>query len=165
MAFWLQKVLLGHLSNVLVAKKQLLRPKTPEPHPGSGARAGMPKPDPKSRQSNVWCPFSLFGFQSMYAHKIIFFFRWAILDIFEKRFDFSRGLILCYLIFGGSAYIYEVESRAGYPEMSDQSTFWGFFIYILLLNVKQLLSIVWRRPTRHFKADDPYFSTENFWRV
>ena len=32
--------------------------------------------------------------------------------------------------------IYEVESRAGYPEMSDQSTFWGFFIYILLLNVK-----------------------------
>ena len=43
---------------------------------------------------------------------------------------------------GKKLYIYEVESRAGYPEMSDQSTFWGFFIYILLLNVKQLLSIV-----------------------
>ena len=39
-------------------------------------------------------------------------------------------------------YIYEVESRAGYPEMLDSETFWGFFIYILLLNVKQLLSIV-----------------------
>ena len=41
-----------------------------------------------------------------------------------------------------TSYIYEVESRAGYPEMLDPTGFWGFFIYILLLNVKQLLSIV-----------------------
>ena len=58
------------------------------------------------------------------------------------------------------AYKYEVESRAGYPEMLDPKSFWGFFIYILLLNVKNLLSVVWRRPTRHFKAEDPYFSTQ-----
>ena len=61
--------------------------------------------------------------------------------------------------------IYEVESRTGYPEMLDPTGFWGFFIYILLLNVKNLLSIVWRLPTRHFEAEDPYFSTKNFWRV
>ena len=48
---------------------------------------------------------------------------------------------------------------------ASQTTYYRFFIYILLLNVKQLLSIVWRRPTRHFKAEYPYFSTENFWRV
>jgi len=43
-------------------------------------------------------------------------------------------------------YLYEVESRAGYPEMLDPTGFWGFCIYILLLrstlNVKKLLSIV-----------------------
>ena len=39
-------------------------------------------------------------------------------------------------------YIYEVESRAGYPESGHSATFWGFFIYILLFNVKNLLSVV-----------------------
>ena len=41
-----------------------------------------------------------------------------------------------------NGYIYEVESRAGYPENTGVAYFCGFFIYILLLNVKQLLSIV-----------------------
>ena len=38
--------------------------------------------------------------------------------------------------------IYEVESRAGYPESIHHATFWGFFIYILLLNIKNLSDIV-----------------------
>ena len=79
-------------SNVLVAKKQLLRPKTPEPHPGSGARAGMPKPDPKFPTSHVWCHF-VFNF--FVAHHCNFanpfwFSRWLI---FWKPFDFHRGPI------------------------------------------------------------------------
>ena len=45
-------------------------------------------------------------------------------------------------IFHEKKNIYEVESRAGYPENTDPTAFWGFCIYILLLNVKQLLSIV-----------------------
>ena len=38
--------------------------------------------------------------------------------------------------------INEVESRAGYPESGHSATFWGFFIYILLFNVKNLLGVV-----------------------
>ena len=61
---------------------------------------------------------------------------WQFLENFDQRFGFRQGQPEFW------PHIHEVESRAGYPEKSDQSTFWGFFIYILLLNVKQLLSIV-----------------------
>jgi hypothetical protein len=54
-------------------------------------------------------------------------------------FPLLSGFVKPNLAFG---LIYEVESRAGYPENTDPTGFWGFCIYILLLNVKQLLSIV-----------------------
>ena len=69
------------------------------------------------------------------------------------------------MLYTHALYIYEVESRAGYPEILDHVTFWGLFIYILLLSIKNLSDIVWRRPIRHFKADDPYFSTKKISKV
>ena len=64
-----------------------------------------------------------------------------------------------------SYYIYDVESRAGYPESGHSATFWNFSIYILLLDVKILSDLAWRRPTRHFKAEDPCFSVKIFLKV
>ena len=70
--------------------------------------------------------------------------------VFSRRF-LIFPLFLCSFYFellwpsdlrGKQIYIYEVESRAGYPKNTDPTAFWGFCIYILLLNVKQLLRIV-----------------------
>ena len=59
----------------------------------------------------------------------------------HKFYAYLR-IIFCVWTFVDFSNIYEVESRAGYPKNTDPTAFWGFCIYILLLNVKQLLSIV-----------------------
>ena len=95
-------------------------------------------------------------------------------DMCDSQMILEVSLILLFLLLlwkflqeiqVGCTYVNEVESRAGYPEILDHVTFWGLFIYILLLSIKNLSDIVWRRPIRHFKADDPYFSTKKISKV
>ena len=84
-------------SNVLVAKTKLFRPdtSTPEPHPGSGARAGMPKARSKTSRLQTLSVFL------------------EIFRVFIKSWNFSKafwfffgGLYLAFLLLWQRLYIY-----------------------------------------------------------